>query len=796
MAPNAPLPERDAPDDSEIHPFLGVFPIAFVVGGLLTVARVWLEREAALGVGLDEAAALVRVQARAAAWMDLLAEGLIAGVVSSLVLTHAVASRKIGALLFALLVTLIAGGAFVIGFAESTYGSTPGLSPASVGIALAVTLLAYGLARLPFAGGLALTVGAAIGLVGPAGLALWARDATPGMPVRDVVLDLVAEPGVWTAVTERAGAPVTAGILTPSRDQRTDTGDKPAIVMTPPASVEFVVPGQGEGARLEAAAGLDDTLFQSAPGGADVIYRVLVDDEVAWETIYAHRPVPPGPEFDTTGQVWRHVEEDGLRGVTLRAGQVVRLETDWGELRPEAAKADAVRVGFGAPMIVRTGSRPREVANPSAPNIVYIVMDTQRRDRMGCYGYGRDTTPNLDALAARGLRFDDAYTTSSWTWPSTASLHTGLPPDAHGVRGASACTLSQRFVTLAEALQARGYTTAAFVGNPIVEPDRAFDQGFETFLVEKDSLRAAFRMSDEVVPRALEWMDRHAPLRFFLYLHLVDPHTPHRPHPAEVERLGMAPRPADWPERGLDGVRHDAPPTPQTRQYASDLYDASVATGDRWVGAVLDRLDELGLTDSTIVCFTSDHGEELFDHGDHGHGHEVWSELVRAPLILAGPGIPRDVRLGAVSNRYVPSTLARLAGAELPPFGEPVDLVEDACPDQALFSTTKGKWGTARYQTLYGLRRGLTVTHWRESQLDPVDVAASDLRRFDVLSDPGETEDLIAVTEADARGDVARMGELLEEAREARPPLVLGVGSGGRSTLEQIGYSDGDEGSR
>lgn len=796
MAPKGPLPERGAPEGPEIHPFFGVFPTALIVGGLLTIARVWLERDAALGVGLDEAAAHIRVQARAAGWMELLAEGLIAGVVSSLVLTYATAARRVGPILFALLVTLVAGGAFVIGYAESAYGSTPGLSAASTGAAVAVTCIAYGLARLPFAGVFALVVAAVIGVGGPAALARWVRMTTPGMPVRDVVVDLVAEPGAWTMLTERTGAPVEAGILTPSKDQRTDTGDKPSIVMTPPASIEFVVPPQAEGARLEAAAGLDETLFRHAPGGVDVVYRVVIDDEVAWESTYAHRPVPPGPAFDTTGQVWRHIEQGGVRGLPLRAGQAVRLETDWGELRPEAGKADDVRVGFGTPMIVRTGSRPREIATTSAPNIVYIVMDTQRRDRMGCYGYDRDTTPNIDALAARGLRFDDAYTTSSWTWPSTASLHTGLPPDAHGVRGADACTLSQRFVTLAEALQARGYTTGAFVGNPIVEPDRAFDQGFEHFHVEKDTLQAAFRMSDEVVPRALDWIDQNAPLRFFLYLHLVDPHTPHRPHPAEVERLGMAPRPLDWPERGLDGVSHDAEPTPETRQYASDLYDASVATGDRWVGEVLQRLEELGLTESTIVCFTSDHGEELFDHGDHGHGHEVWSELVRAPLIIAGPGIPRDVRLGAVSNRYVPTTLARLAGADLPPFGMDVDLIEDACPDQALYSTTKGKWGTARYQTLYGLRRGLTVTHWRSSKLEPKDVAGADLRRFDVLSDPVEAENLITIAESEARGDVARIGELIEEGREARPPLVLGVGAGGQSTLEQIGYGGNKKGGK
>ena len=183
--PTLPCPS-DALDGSEIHPLLGVFPAAFVVGG--SDRRPGLpEREAALGVGLDEAAAHMRVQARAA---GRISGGVIAGVASSLVLTYAAASRKLGLILFALLVTLVAGGAFVIA-SRSAYGSTPGLSPASVGIARrhAPRLRA----RPPFSD-LSPRDRRGLGARGQA-RALGPRH-TPGMPVRDVVVDLVAEPGV------------------------------------------------------------------------------------------------------------------------------------------------------------------------------------------------------------------------------------------------------------------------------------------------------------------------------------------------------------------------------------------------------------------------------------------------------------------------------------------------------------------------------------------------------------------------------------------------------------------------
>ncbi len=769
---------------SDIHPVLGVFPTGLIAGGLLAVSRAALERSAAVAAGQDLAGVEFRLLAQATRWPELLGEALIAGVVSALVLTYALAGRHLPSIAFGVVVSLVAFTAFMTGYPEAL----PGFSPASLGAAVGIAAVAFVLARMPLAGPVPLVVAALVGLGLPFAGAEYVKRTQPGMPVRSVLIDLVAATDLLQTISERPDAPIQPGVITPSIDQRTDTGDKPCLIMPPPASQDFIVPGHADGTRLEVAVGADGTLFQHIPGGVDVEYRIFVDDELAWSTRYAHRPVDPTDRtFDTTGLQWRHVEEDGQAGLPLRAGQTVRFET---ELVGDSAGKDYdgkhLKLGFGGAFIVRNGRIPRTVAKRSAPNIVYIVMDTLRADRVGCYGYGRDTTPNIDRLAARGLRFTDAYATSSWTWPSTASLLTGLPPDAHGVRSSAACTLNQRIDTLAEALQARGYTTAAFVGNPIVEPARYFDQGFESFNVEVP----VFRMSDEVVPNALDWLEKHAPLRFFMYLHLVDPHTPHRPSPAQIERLGMVPKPADWPEDGLDRVSYTEPPNPETRAYVNDLYDASVATGDYWVGEIIKKIDRLGLTESTVICFTTDHGEELFDHGTHGHGHDVWEELVRSPLILAGPDISRGIRRGAVSNRYVPTTLARIAGAGLEPFGLSVDLVKDPTPDKALFETTKGVWGTARYQNLYGLRQAGEVVHWRGREVDSDQVPAADMRYYDVLADPEQQKDLIRIMESDARSSVRSLQELVEEARESLPPLVLGVGEQGRGVLGGIGYED------
>jgi len=779
----------------ESNTLLEVFPGAFLLGGLGALVGGAL-RVAAVPSHLGEEARSLERVALAVGWVDVLAEALFASTVALLMLSAGSRSGQRSVRLGVTSVAFLVMLTYVSGFPAGNVG----FGAASVSAALALVGGALLINLIRFRGRVALVVGVLLGVVPVWRLAARVEARAPGIPVRVVLYDLVAAPDLFETVNGRADAAPGPGVLTPAVDQQTDTGDKPALILPPPAAQVMTVPASAGAVRLMAAVGADGSVVQRMPRALEALrvrYRILVDDTEAWSEVVEHRRMPPGV-WDPSVFQWRHVAGADGAGLPVLGGQTIRFETAllWEtEAERELVEGlggEALQLGFGGVTLEKEFREPRRLATPEAPNIVYVVMDTLRRDRIGVYGYDRPTTPRLDAFARDGLVFDDAYTTSSWTWPSTASLLTGRLPESHGVKSSKACTLSQRLPTLAEALQARGYSTAAFVGNPIVEPNRYFDQGFETFSVEVPK----FRMSDEVVPAALDWLEVHAPVRFFLYLHLVDPHTPHRPHPAEAARLELPLPPAGWPERGLDGVPSEPAPGPAIRDYSSQLYDASVATGDRWFGEVLDALHRLDLTERTIVVFTSDHGEELFDHGRHGHGHEVYDELVRAPLVMRGPGIPTDRRFGVVSNRHIPTTLATLAGATLRTPGLQIQLVDDQLADEALYETTKGVWGTARYQQLFGLRRGSTSTHWRvvPTPEDPLGVspaAEGNLRVFDVVGDAAQLRDLAGMRPARDEEGERRIRELVEEAAESRPPLVLGVGAQGQQQLEQIGYADG-----
>ncbi len=279
------------------------------------------------------------------------------------------------------------------------------------------------------------------------------------------------------------------------------------------------------------------------------------------------------------------------------------------------------------------------VAPSRPPHVVLITVDTLRADRLGCYGSRTAGTPAIDALAAEGFVVDRAVAPLPETRPSHYTLFSSLHPRDHGVLSNASGFVAEH-LTLPALYRAAGYATGGFPACSLFNAAAGEALGFSYFAAAGKAELAAH----EVVPAALDWLEVHAPVRFFLYLHLVDPHTPHRPHPAEAARLELPLPPAGWPERGLDGVPSEPAPGQAIRDYSSQLYDASVATGDRWFGEVLDALHRLDLTERTIVVFTSDHGEELFDHGRHGHGHEVYDELVRAPLVMRGPGIPTDRR--------------------------------------------------------------------------------------------------------------------------------------------------------
>ena len=298
------------------------------------------------------------------------------------------------------------------------------------------------------------------------------------------------------------------------------------------------------------------------------------------------------------------------------------------------------------------------------PNIVLYVVDTVRADRLGVYGYGKPTSPRLDAFAAGAVLFEKAYAQSSWTRPAVASLFTGLLPPAHRTVGRRS-VLPEDATTLAEILAVHGYEGMGLVRNPNVGRAFGFAQGFTRF-------RSEDRERDEtMLDRVRLWLDERqdgaAP--FFLFLHAIDPHGPYDPAPEFEEMFDAGGAPAHYRTvRYLLGLnRGDVEPGPETADALSRLYDAEVAQNDRAFGELLDELEARGLVEDTAVIYLSDHGEEFAEHGRWEHGLSLYEEVLRVPLVMRLPGVPpRRVEEPAQHVDLLPTLLAYL-GIEAPP---------------------------------------------------------------------------------------------------------------------------------
>lgn len=807
-------PSESRPTDSDASR-------AWIALGMVLAAGLTWARLRALSLGTGGAdAALARFAAGGEVWpiwIHATAFGLAASALTAND-DHPSRWRRAGTWLFTsvLLLSVLSGWPIARPAQVSQPGSTLDLANLWVQMAMALGLGASLVGAggvLRGAGRMASTLGkrgvlVALGAgLGILPVACGTRSA-PTMPVREVVAELLLEDERLSPPKATAPRSWRAGILTPLVDAAHDTGDMPALILPPDGEVSFeVLPEEGE-VILRAAAGCDRSLQGHLPadgGRLEVRFEVDVDGE----TVFDERiVVEPHERLRAEGRLdacaWRHV--GGEAGLPLRPGQTVTLRTSLPGTPLTVDDAGELRVGFGGLFLERWEPTPRTRSSRTAPSIVLIVMDTLRADRMSCHGYERDTTPHLDRLAARGTRFENAYATSSWTWPSTASILTGLLPFEHGVIANDSSTLFLGCETLPEVLQRRGYTTGAISCNPLIAPERYFDQGFETF----DSARE-MRMTDEVIDQALAWIDRNAGTRFFLYLHLVDPHTPHRPLPEHLERMGaVLPRrlgevPAEQAGLLLDYwagqlLRAEADATgealvpPDHEAFFRAQYDASVATGDHYCGLLLDALEHHGLTDETVVAFTADHGEELLDHGLLAHGHSLHRELVRVPLFLAGPGIPAGVVVErTVSNRHLAPTLATIGGGSLGQQGRFL-LANESWDDSVFYATEKGAWSGRRGLRLFGLRSDGFVLHRALTRKGP-DWAPSENRLYREEDDRGEQVNLAPLPGHAERlqAMVLALEENLQGQVTRRIGDALGTGGEALQALRDIGYV-GDDG--
>lgn len=299
------------------------------------------------------------------------------------------------------------------------------------------------------------------------------------------------------------------------------------------------------------------------------------------------------------------------------------------------------------------------------PNVVVVVVDTLRQDRVSAYGYERKTTPNLDRLAAEGARFDGLSPTS-WTKPATASLLTGLHPLRHQAF-ARGDVLSESATSLAQVLARQGYSTLAVSANSWISRAWGFERGFEHFYLMKNLGGGHQAKAHQVAKVAREHLGELVP-PYFVYLHFVDPHAPYDPAtawdggplPAEVEAF----RPLTDQVLASHSWRKRPP---EVMRALVDLYDGEVRHVDDELGKLITELRTRSAADDrdTIFIITSDHGEELGDHGRIGHGHTLYEETTAVPLLLHAPGrVPAGYVGGRASLMDIVPTVLELAGLE------------------------------------------------------------------------------------------------------------------------------------
>ncbi len=316
-------------------------------------------------------------------------------------------------------------------------------------------------------------------------------------------------------------------------------------------------------------------------------------------------------------------------------------------------------VAWSEPCLVREPDR--KVA--TRPNLVLVIIDTLRSDHLSCYGYRRRTSPVLDRLAGRGYLFTRSYSASTWTLPSVATLLTGLLPAQHGLQSIKDW-IGGEITTVAERLRAAGYRTAAFTDGGFLSPRFGFSQGFDRYDTTPGK---AWEPKDvaQIVDGAMTWVQHNRYRPFFLLVHTYETHQPYTYRPQTSDRFLTAPAGMSAGQQVRAGELLRRRDDEAFREQVTALYDGEIFRADHHIGRLLRQLRELDLMDNTAILVTSDHGEELLEHGgvDHGHG-KVFNENVRVPMILKPPGsrLTQAVISRPVSGVDVTPTLLELAG--------------------------------------------------------------------------------------------------------------------------------------
>lgn len=455
-------------------------------------------------------------------------------------------------------------------------------------------------------------------------------------------------------------------------------------------------------------------------------------------------------------------------------GSVARDEHPAGTragVRWKLAAAAVVVAAAGAVVAVAAlhGGRP----DVAPPNVLLLVMDTTRADRCSVTGAPRPTTPALERLAAEGVRYVDAWSPAGWTAPAHASMFTGLRPPRHGVDIDRRVFLDPAIPTLAQRLEAAGWSTGCFTNNGWIAPHTGLARGFARY--EPLHLREE-RPYPWCVPThamALDWAiaERDAGRRFFLFVNDTEPHLPYSPPEAFAAQFLPADATADEIAAarsfGLQQVMNSnvlgRMPSPRQLEILRALYDGEIAALDASIGDLVEGFRAAGLLDDTLVIVCADHGENFGDHGWMEHRFSLHRSIRRVPLVVRLPRLFDGGRTvtDVVRLEDIFPTVLDVCGIPAPPGLDSASLLDDTSG-----RVSRGTWGRSA-TLLTTVRR-----YFPNADLSKFDVsieAVFDGRRhyirtsdgreelYDVAADPDETRDLAPSGSA----DLARMRELL-----------------------------------
>lgn len=400
------------------------------------------------------------------------------------------------------------------------------------------------------------------------------------------------------------------------------------------------------------------------------------------------------------------------------------------------------------------------------PNVILVTLDTTRADHLACYGYAGVSTPNLDAIAGRGVLFEQAATATPLTLPSHTTIMTGMLPTYHGVRVNGNTALGDDQTTLAEVLAGRGYETGAFIAAFVLDGRWGLKQGFAHYDDQFDlkkykhlDLGEVQRPGNEVVDAALAWLESAKSKPFFAWVHLYDPHVPY------------------------------APPEPYASEYGrggpSGAYDGEIAFMDAQIGRLTGWLSRNGLDRSTVLVLVGDHGEALGSHGEGTHGYFIYDCAMHVPLLVETPfEALRGKRVPAqVSTADVFPTILGLVGAASPVKAQGRSLLglmfdpaaADAVPayGEAMASNIQFGWSA-----LHALRT---------PRYKYIDAPRPEL--YDLAADAGEQINLLDRAPDTARRMKAELGRLMAETgRDAPAPQAADLDKETMERLSALGY--------